>query len=202
MSHAAASSAPVRHPSLIISIHWLTFGAILGAVVLVLVRELVEGRATRLALLDLHRSLGVLVIGLTLLRLLIRFANRKSLPDHSLPQPMALMAALGHLAIYLALFAIPLLGWAQTSARGLTLQFFGLFPLPALIATDTDFAETLADAHEYAAWLLLVLVATHAGAALWHHYIRRDGVLTSMLPVAARSDSNPPDRPLADGAPG
>ena len=64
---------------------------------------------------------------------------------------------------------------------------FGFIPLPDLVAADSDLADTLSDYHIWAAWVLLSLLVPHVLAALWHHYIRRDGVLTAMLPGGSLS---------------
>ncbi len=170
------------HPLLLIALHWLTVGSILFGVGAILLRELVDGRTPRLWLLDLHRSLGLVVFALVILRLLTRWHRRRVLPDHGLSRSLAVVAGLGHAAIYLLLLAVPVLGWWQTSLRGQTIHLFGLIPLPPLTDVDVDLAEILGSSHEIAAWGLLLLVAAHVSAALWHHFIRRDGVLRSMLP--------------------
>jgi cytochrome b561 len=92
------------------------------------------------------------------------------------------VALMTHLALYAFLIALPLLGWAATSAKGVTLRLFALAPLPGLVAPDPDLADALVDYHMWGAWALLALVAAHAFAALWHHFVRRDGVLAAMLP--------------------
>src|SRR5262249_3190979 len=93
-------------------------------------------------------------------------------------------ATLAHWMMYLAIAGVILLGWALSSAHATHLRLFGLIPLPDLVAADSDLADTLADYHVWAAWLLLALVVPHVLAALWHHYTRRDGVLIAMLPQA------------------
>jgi cytochrome b561 len=65
-------------------------------------------------------------------------------------------------------------------------KLFGLLPLPLLVRPDADLADRLGDLHAATAWVLLALVAVHIGAALWHHAVRRDGVLAAMLPLVRR----------------
>lgn len=101
----------------------------------------------------------------------------------SLPRPLRLAADATHGLLYALLFALPLLGLALSGARGNPVTLFGLGPLPALLQRDLDLADVLADYHVWAAWALLALVSLHALAALWHHFVHRDPVLTAMLPA-------------------
>ena len=80
------------------------------------------------------------------------------------------------------LLALPLEGWALTSAHGITLALFGAVHLPNLIASDSELADVLSDYHVSLAWILLIVAGLHAAAALWHHFVRRDAVLAAMLP--------------------
>jgi len=96
-------------------------------------------------------------------------------------------AALGaHLALYALLLTLPLLGLATSQAHAVHVRLFGLLQLPMLVPADADLADTLSDWHVWLAWALLVLVALHVAAALWHHAVRRDGVLHAMLPAVRR----------------
>jgi cytochrome b561 len=186
-----SSLARQKHAPATILLHWGTVIAIVIAVTAIYLRETTEDKWLRQSLLDLHRQLGLLVLCGLALRLAVRYA--KGLADHAgqLPAILRCAALLTHLALYLMLLAIPLLGWAASSAHDVKLNLFGLIPLPALVRPDADFADTLDDYHKWAAWALGGLVLMHASAALWHHYFRKDGVLFAMLPTRrARSPSN------------
>jgi cytochrome b561 len=102
--------------------------------------------------------------------------------------PLLLRAAaqLAHLALYAMLLTLPILGLAVCNAHGVDVSVFGLFQLPSLVAADPDLADELTDYHVWAAWGLLALVSAHVVAALWHHAVRRDGVLVAMLPALKR----------------
>lgn len=173
----------LRRPAALIALHWAT--ALIGAttVALVLAHELADGKVLRAWLLNGHRAFGALVLALTLARLIIRLRH------HPLPESVAATTVHGiaigsvHLALYGLLVAVPLLGWALTNAHGQPVSLFGLYSLPSLIERDADLADTLADVHEEAAWILVAAVALHVAAALWHHFIRRDPVLLAMLPA-------------------
>jgi len=94
-------------------------------------------------------------------------------------------AWLTHAALYATLVALPLIGWALSNAEGKPVHLFGLV-LPALAADDEDLADRLLLWHQDVAWLLLALVTLHVAAALWHHFVFRDGVLRGMLPARRR----------------
>ena len=83
--------------------------------------------------------------------------------------------------MYLAMISLPLLGWAQSSARARHFKLFDV-TLPSLLPHDPDFADVLADWHETLAWVFLGFIALHFLASLYHHFIRKDDVLRSMLP--------------------
>lgn len=174
------------HPTLTKAIHWITVAAIVIAVAVMFVRDATEDRALRQFLSSLHRQLGLLVLLAAGVRIAIRI--RRGLADHA-PGMSAIMrwaAKSAHLVMYGVLLALPLLGWAVTSAHGITLTFLGSVPLPKLVEADSEFADTLTDYHVWLAWGLLALVVMHVAAAAWHHFIRRDNVLRAMLPTLRR----------------
>lgn len=184
-----SSNFDERWPTPLIFLHWLSVLLVLAAFAFVLGREILEGRALRSLLLDWHKSSGILLLLLTLLRLPLALALRHRAPRHDLP-PLERLAALAvRLALYGALLAVPLLGWARTNAAGHTVALCGLLPLPAIAPDDPDLADQLGEWHETAAWLFLALIAVHVLAALRHHVLVRDGVLTAMLPFPAQKRS-------------
>ena len=128
-----------------------------------------------------HKWAGVTLFLLVLVRLAWRLRHR---PPELPPMPALLRrAATGmHHLLYLLMFAIPLSGWLMSSAKGFQTVWFGVLPLPDLLQKDVELGKSLAQVHECLNWSLLVLVLAHAGAALKHHFIDRDDVLTRMLP--------------------
>ncbi|MFT3857076.1 MAG: cytochrome b/b6 domain-containing protein [Aquabacterium sp.] len=187
-----SASAPgiSRWSTSIIALHWLTVLTVLVAFGLVIDREWVEERAARQALLQWHRYAGMTAWLLTLLRIPARFLSTP--PEHGLSRVQTVLAASGHGLLYLALLALPALGYLLTAARAGQVDFFG-WPLPVFIAKDRDFAETLEGWHANLGWVFLALAGAHAAVALWHHFAMRDRVLTAMLPWrhAAASDLPP-----------
>jgi cytochrome b561 len=177
-----ATSVAAKHSRPTIILHWGTVFAVVVMVAAIYLRELTEDKGIRQVLLEIHRQLGLLILVGVALRLWVRYWI--GLADHSskLPALMRWAATATHVVLYGMLIALPLLGWAATSAHGIDLKFLGVIQLPGLTGSDTDVAEQLDDYHKWVAYVLGGLIVLHASAALWHHFVRRDGVLTSMLP--------------------
>jgi cytochrome b561 len=173
------------HSPWVRALHWGSALLVACALATAWLRELWEGEPPARLLLAIHRQLGLAVLLLLAVRLLTRLLLRERTQTAS-PPWQRMLAAASHAALYLLLAAVPMLGWALTNARGTALRAAGLFGLPALVATDPDRADTLHDWHEDAAWVLLAFVALHAAAALWHHFIARDGILHAMWPGLPR----------------
>jgi len=183
---AAESESPVSYDWAMRSMHWATLGLI-GAVY-----AAAWAAHSGLAgdyyqpVMQLHRSLGLSIQGLTILRLAWRC--RAGVP--SLPADLAMLQKFAARATEAALYGLlilqPLLGLMQTNARGQRVDLFFLGQLPAIIGPDRALARQLHDLHARIAIALLALVGLHAAAALFHHFIRRDEVFNAMLPVRLR----------------
>jgi cytochrome b561 len=129
-----------------------------------------------------HKSLGVMVLVLMVLRLLWRLSNPvPHMPGH-MSATQRFLAHASHFGLYVLVLAMPLSGWLMSSAAGLPVSVFGWFTLPIPIAPDKDMVHLFKGAHEYIAWTLLVLIALHITAALVHHFYYKDDVLLKMLP--------------------
>jgi cytochrome b561 len=176
----------LRQPATTIAFHWGTVIAIVIAVAAIYVRDLLEDKTARAVLLDLHRQLGMLVLLCVPLRQAARYVTGHRDFSADMHAIMRWGARLAHVALYALLIAIPLVGWAVTSAHGIELRLFGIVSLPALVAPDSDLADDLTDYHAWLAYGLMGLVFVHAVAALWHHYALRDSVLAAMLPGGGR----------------
>ena len=159
--------------------HWVTFILVVSVYAIAFAREGIEDQDVRLFWLDCHRTIGLMILALTVLRLVARIV----LPFervHETSPVMRQMARVAHVLIYAGLVAMPLLGWAQSSAKMHKFKLFGT-ALPRLVAHNGDLGDKLALWHENVAWALLALIGLHSLAALWHHFIRRDMVLVDML---------------------
>jgi cytochrome b561 len=185
---SAGVQAAERQPAAIIALHWGTVIAIVIAVAAIYLRDAFEDKAVRAVMLDLHRQLGMLVLLCVPLRHVVRYiASHKDL-SAKMPALLQWAARVSHVVLYGLLIAIPLLGWALTSAHAVDLRLFGVVPLPGLVTPDSDVADELTDYHAWLAYGLMGFVFVHALAALWHHYVLRDSVLAAMLPKVKRFD--------------
>lgn len=129
-----------------------------------------------------HKWAGVTAFALVCARLLWRLAH----PAPALPPTLSTSARwaahAGHLALYGLMIAIPLTGWLMSSAKGVQTVWFGVLPIPDLLARDKTLGHALAEVHEALNWTMVALVAGHVVAALFHQFVLRDGTLERMVP--------------------
>jgi cytochrome b561 len=163
-------------------LHWLTALAIVCGVGMGIAMVNVGQGPLQNQLFDLHRSFGVLILTLTGFRLLWRLYSPPPPMVADMPAWQARVAHVVHVALYMLLFAVPLVGWAGTSAFGAPITVFGLFRMPMLLSQDRELADVLLKLHMTLAFTLCALLAAHIGAALHHHFIRKDDTLRRMLP--------------------
>lgn len=171
-----------RYPKLMIWMHWITFSVIAIGLIAVLLREFTDIKSQRLLLLNLHRSLEVWIPAVVLARLFVKVKYINNHPNHGFDWILELLIKIVHISFYIFLFIVPILGILQTQASGHDVSLI-FFNIPTLIAPDMDLAETLDDYHELLAWLMVTLVGFHIIASLFHHFIIKDNVLKSMLPI-------------------
>ncbi len=170
-----------RYSLPLIGLHWLTLLLIIAAYVLATLLEDMTLSPLKLKLYSWHKWVGMSVLFLLPLRLLLRFVDRF---DHRFELTMleVKVSAAMHGVLYLLLIAVPVFGWLHSSAAGFSVVWFGVLPLPDLVGKDKALAEVFKELHEGSVNLLIALVVLHAAAALYHHHIRRDGVLARMVP--------------------
>lgn len=163
-----------------IALHWLTAALILGLAAVGLLMTELPTSPFKIQVYALHKSFGLTVLALTVLRLLWRWAAG-SPGDVPGPRLQTLAAKGVHIALYALLFAMPLSGWLYNSAAGFPLRWFGVVALPKLFTGYNPELKHLAgEIHETGFYLLAALLLLHAGAALFHHYIKRDDTLNRM----------------------
>ena len=171
-----------RYSGVSIALHWTTALAVVGQIVLIMIADEVSG-SERGYWFGLHKSLGITILVLTVVRLLWRIGHRWIQLPEDTPGWQALLARATHVLFYVVLLAMPLLGWFASSAGNKPIEWFGLFPWPELPVPDSRGAAKAAmGLHESLAKVLYVLVGLHVLGALKHHFIDRDEVLTRMLP--------------------
>ncbi|MDO8533585.1 MAG: cytochrome b [Xanthobacteraceae bacterium] len=137
-------------------------------------------------LYNLHKSFGVLILTLMLLRTAYRLIAGAPAPDPTLEPWQRAISSIMHTLLYVLLLAMPVVGWTANSAYGASTPFFGLFDLPPIVGKNELLSERLFTLHRWTGWVVATLAAMHIGAALQHHFIHRDGVLRRMLPRSMR----------------
>jgi cytochrome b561 len=138
----------------------------------------------KLDLYQLHKSLGLTIFALVVLRLGWRLGHAPPPLPAALPAWERTVAKGAHVLFYVILLVQPLIGLVQSNAANFPVVVWGVLPLPALIGTNEALGETLVEVHELVARALLVLILLHVAAALRHHFILKDDVLRRMLPAS------------------
>jgi len=163
--------------------HWLVVLLILvqGTIGLVMV-ELPKTPSV-IPVFSLHKSLGLTILALAILRLTWRAFDPRPAEPADVPHLQVLLARWGHALLYALLFAVPLTGWWFDSLSGLRpLYFFGLFEVPHLVAPDKALKDFASEVHETLFWLLIAVTAGHAAIALVHQFAHRNNILGRMWP--------------------
>lgn len=169
-------------------LHWLMavliFYQLLAGVMMTYEGEegnLVERIANALHMYDMHKVLGLVLLTLVAVRIAYRLLAGAPADEPTLEVWQRETSHMVHAWIYFLLVAVPVLGWVGISLYP-AVRVFESFNLPALTGADKATSEVIMKVHGYAALTLASLIAMHIGAALFHHFIRRDGVLRRMLP--------------------
>lgn len=165
-------------------LHWTIAAAIVLQFVLAKLADLAgdEDLAVReLALLANHKSVGITILALALVRLAWRLKN----PPPSLPSNMpgwqVTASHVSHWSLYGLIIIMPITGWLMSSASAYSVSWFNLIQLPDFVAPNPDLKESFEDLHEFLAQLLAVIALLHIGAAIKHAVIDKDDVLKRMV---------------------
>lgn len=167
-----------------IVLHWVLAIAIVGAFCFGLYMASLPFSPTRLKLFNYHKWAGVTILALSALRLLWRLFNPPP-PDVPMPGWQKAVAHGAHGLLYICFFAVPLVGWAYSSAAGFPIVLYGVLPLPDFVAPDKALAASLKAWHYRLAVLMMIIVVAHVLGALKHQFIDRDRLIARMWPRAA-----------------
>jgi cytochrome b561 len=165
-------------------LHWLVAACVLVTVPVAIVMDRIGQGPTQDSLYNLHKSLGVLILVLMVLRLINRLVAGALAPEAEIEPWQRAVSSIVHTSLYVLLLAMPIVGYIANSAYGASTPFFGLFELPSIVGKNEELATRLFTLHRWVGWLVILLVLMHISAALYHHFIRRDAVLKRMLPRA------------------
>jgi len=163
-------------------LHWAMAALILTQVALGIMAVAWRLSPTKLSLFFWHKSTGMLLLALLALRLAWRLANDAPALPKELPASERAVAQAGHALLYVLMAALPFTGWIVNAAANIPLRIFGLIPLPAIVVPDKAVAELAAWVHRGLFAVLVLVLIAHIGAALRHHFVKRNSVLLRMLP--------------------
>ncbi|NLC36581.1 MAG: cytochrome b [Alcaligenaceae bacterium] len=171
-----------RYTSTAIFLHWLVALGLVGTFALGYYMEGLSFSPNKLKLIAWHKWAGITLLVLAVVRLAWRLTHRAPAMPADMGSLSRLAAHAGHGLLYVLMLAIPLTGWLASSAQGVSVVLFGAWPLPDLLGKNQELGSALQDAHMVLNYLLLIVVIGHMGAALQHHFIKKDTVLARMLP--------------------
>ena len=138
-----------------------------------------EDRAYHYAI---HASIGISLLALMVARLIWRAFNPAPIPPAGSAKWEITAARLGHIGLYVLVFATLVVGWflAGSGRRTLDYWLFGIVPMPNMLGTESPYHKPLEEAHALLAYAMIALVVVHVAAAIWHARVKRDGVLARM----------------------
>ena len=166
-------------------LHWLMAILFVGLLALGFYMHDLPLSPEKLKLYSWHKWAGVTAFLLVWIRLFWRATHRPpALPD-TMPKLMQLAAHAGHFLLYALMIAIPLTGWLMSSAKGFQTVWFGVLPIPDLLGKNKELGDLLQTVHMSLNLLFVAVIVGHTGAALKHHFIDKDDILTRMLPSHA-----------------
>jgi cytochrome b561 len=175
-------SPPTRYSAVAQGFHWLIAALIVVQFTLGWTAENLPIGARKLARLDWHKSFGMTILMLAVLRLLWRLFNRPPELPAGMTSIEKQLARATHVLFYVLLFVMPLTGWVMSSAKNFSVSWFHQFTWPNLIGPNEQAFDVLRTTHDTLSWLLFALALLHILAALKHHFWNKDDVLKRMLP--------------------
>lgn len=179
-------SATNAYGSLARAFHWTTAGLLLVQIPLAFYMVPQPLGPAKLGNYAAHKSIGLLIFTVTVIRLAWRLAHPAPPLSAGIPGWQRIVARGTQFFLYVLLCLMPLTGLLRSQAANFQVSVFDLFRVPTFVGADPEWSKSLAAAHELQGEILLALIGAHALAALYHHFIRRDDVLRSMLPRAGR----------------
>lgn len=193
-----SAAAQDRYSNVAIALHWLiALGIIVNITLGLYFADLPRSDPDKFFLTQTHKSIGLTILVLSLIRVVWRLMNPPPPLPASMSPAMRFAAHATHFLLYFLIVAIPLSGWllVSSSPLGLPTMYFGWFAWPELPyfsdlprAAKKIWVHEFGTVHVYLAWSAIVLVTIHALAALYHQFIRRDVILGRMLPLAGGTE--------------
>lgn len=163
--------------------HWLVVVGITAQFIWAWRIDQTDSIRSQFALVNQHKSIGMTVLTLVILRLLWRLVNRTPAFPARMSDWEKRAASTAHWLLYALILAMPLTGWMYSSAAGFGAEFFGLLDIPDFVAQSERLEDIFGTIHAWLAKAILVVVTVHVLAALRHQFVLKDGLLRRMLPV-------------------
>lgn len=164
-------------------LHWAMALAILAMFFLGWMAVNTPMSPTKLNLFIWHKSIGLTLLGLVGIRLLWRLANETPIPPSGVGAAEHGLAKVGHTALYVLMILMPLSGYVINSTANFSFKFFGWLRVPNFIPANKAWQDVAENVHFILFWVFALSIAIHVAAALRHHIIKRNNVLTRMLPT-------------------
>jgi len=187
---STAKAAPAiperRYSGIQIALHWVIALVIIGMIPVGLVMTRLDPSTLTNLLYEIHKSFGLIVFGLAVVRIGARFALGVPPLAPNMPHWQIRAARISHAALYVLIILVPLTGWAATSACCAPVNLFWAIPLTLPIGGGFETAGPIFLLHNIFTMTLIALVLLHSLAALYHHYGLKDGTLRKMMPGAKR----------------
>lgn len=178
------STPALRYHPVSVLLHWVLGLALIGLFAVGLYMTDLPFSPQRLKLYNWHKWAGVTLLALSAFRLIWRLTHRPpALPvaiESAMPGWQKLAHHATHHGMYLLFFAVPLLGWAYSSAAGFPIVLFGVLPLPDFVPVSEELAELIKPLHKLSAFAMMALVLLHVAGALKHQLVDRDGLIARM----------------------
>jgi cytochrome b561 len=163
-------------------LHWSIVILIIAQYVIIEAAEELPDGPDKFAGIANHKSIGMLILGLALVRIAWKLVNGSRPAPVPMPRVQRMAAAAGHGLLYVLILLQPLTGWLMSSTGGYPTGFFGWFEFPMLAAENHDAHEFYEEVHEAVFAVLVTVALVHVLAALYHHFWRKDDTLRRMLP--------------------
>ena len=164
------------------ALHWIIVLLIINQWVIGMRADSLPLGLAKLQALAWHKSFGITILGLAVVRLAWRWMN--PVPDlHAETRPWErALARISHVLLYGLIFAMPITGWLMSSAKTYSVSWFNLFAFPNLVGKNDRVYQLMLDLHHLLFAALVIVAALHIAGALKHHFIDKNDVLKRMLP--------------------
>ena len=182
MRRETAGAEALEYSSVARTFHWVTAALVLTMLPIGIAMASFDlGGAVEDPMYHVHRSIGAVVLTITVLRLIYRLHHPAPPLPADMPAWQQVAALATHWGLYALLIVQPIVGWIATSAYRAPVLFFWLFDLPPIWPENRPFSEAMFVVHRSIGILIATLICVHIGAALYHHFILKDRVLKRML---------------------